>query len=42
MFQVPKTNSLHRVALCQQDRINKLLLRQWVMFNLRHKNNKVQ
>ena len=42
MFQVPKIDSMHRVALCQQDGIDKLFLKQWVMSNLRPKNNKMQ
>ena len=43
MFQVPKIDSMHRVALSkQEDGIDKLFLKQWVMSNLRHKNNKMQ
>ena len=35
-------NTMHCMALCQQDRIDKLFFRQWVMSNLRPKNNKMQ
>ena len=42
MFQVPKIDFMHRVALCQQNGIDKLFLKQWVMSNLRPKDNKMQ
>ena len=34
--------TMHCMALCQQHRIDKLFLKQWLMSSLRPKNNKMQ